>query len=209
MFSMLFVACAAVGVAQQKEVTANDVTGNLQRRYESMQDAVAKFTQHVKFSFSKIEQTFDGTLTMKRPNKYRVESEHQTFVTDGSAIWSYSPINKQVLVDRYKENHNTISPEQFLLKLPEQYYATLLGRDTVAKAHTFVLKLVPKDDQAFIKSVKVWVEDGTWTVRKVLIVDVNDTETQYSINDLKLNTNVNDSLFSFTPPAGTEVVDLR
>lgn len=206
---MFFSACVVVGAARQKEVTAKDVTENLQRRYASMQDAVAKFTQRVKFSFSKIEQNFDGTLTMKRPNKYRVESEHQTFVTDGSVIWSYSPVNKQVLVDRYKENQNTISPEKFLLNLPAQYYSTLLGREKVNKAETFVLKLVPKDDQAFIKSVKVWVEDGTWIVRKVLIVDVNDTETQYSIKEIKLNTNVNDSIFSFTPPAGTEVVDLR
>lgn len=174
-----------------------------------MQDATAKFTQHVKFSFSKIEQNFAGTLTMKKPNKYRVETEHQTFVTDGSVVWSYSPVNKQVLVDRFKENQNTLSPEKFLLNLPAQYYSTLIGKGKIANAETFILKLVPKDDQSFVKSVKVWVENGTWIVRKVLIVDVNDTETQYLIKEMKLNAHVNDSLFSFTPPAGTEVVDLR
>ena len=114
-----------------------------------------------------------------------------------------------MLVDRFKENESTLSPEKFLLNLPAQYYSTLLGKEKVDRTETNVLKLVPKDDQSFMKSVKVWVEDGTWIVRKVLVVDVNDTETQYVIKEIKLNTHVNDSLFSFTPPPGTEVVDLR
>jgi len=195
--------------ARQKEITVKDITDNLQRRYESMQDATAKFTQHVTFSFSKIEQTFDGTLTMKKPNRYRVQSEHQTVVTDGSVVWSYSLANKQVLVDRYKENQNSLSPEKFLLNLPARYYSTLLGKEKLEKSEAYLLKLVPKDDQAFIKSVKMWVEEGSWVVRKVLIEDINDTKTEYAITDIKLNTRVADSLFSFTPPAGTEVVDLR
>jgi len=72
-----------------------------------------------------------------------------------------------------------------------------------------VLKLVPKDDRAFVRSVKVWVDGEQWSARRILIVDVNDTETTYTIRDLKLNTNVSLKTFTFVPPAGTEVVDLR
>jgi outer membrane lipoprotein carrier protein len=194
---------------RQKELTARDIMDRLQKKFDSMQDATIRFTQHVKFGFSKIEQNFQGTLTMKRPNKYRVELEHQTIVTNGSVVWSYSPANKQVLIDRYKENQNSLSPEQFFLNLPAQYFATLLGKEKVGNVETYALKLVPKDDQSFVKSVKMWVEDGTWVVRKVQIVDLNDTETVYTVIELKLNTRVNDALFTFIPPAGTDVVDLR
>jgi chaperone LolA len=174
-----------------------------------MQDATVTFSQQVKFGFSKLERSSEGTLTMKRPNKYRVELEHQTIVTNGSVVWFYSPVNNQVLVDRYKENQNSLSPERFLLNLPTQYSATLLGKEKVENVEAYALKLVPKDDQSFVKSVKMWVEDGTWIVRRVQVVDVNDTETVYTIKELKQNTRVSDALFSFTPPAGTEVVDLR
>lgn len=201
--------CGCVTHAQDKELTAKDVAEYVQQRYQTMDDVVAKFRQHVKFNFSRIEQTFDGTLTMKKPNKYRVESEHQTLVTNGSVVWSYSPVNKQVLVDKFKENQNTLSPEKFLLNLPTQYYPTLLGKEKFESMDAVVLKLVPKDDQSFIKSVKMWVQERTWLVRKVLVVDVNETETEYTVKDLKFNTHVNEALFSFTPPAGTEVVDLR
>lgn len=208
-FVVLLLCGVTTVVSRQKEMTAEEITDRIQKKYNSMQDATVKFSQRVKFGFSKLEQNTDGTLTMKRPNKYRVEMEHQTIVTDGSVVWSYSPVNKQVLVDRYKESQNSLSPDKFLLNLPVQYYATLLGKETVGKVETYVLKLVPKDDLSFVKSVKMWVEHGTWIIRKVHLVDVNDTETMYTINELKLNTRVSDTLFSFMPPAGTEVVDLR
>jgi len=163
----------------------------------------------VKYGYSQIEQNFAGTLTMKKPNKYRVESEQQTYVTDGATVWAYSPANKQVLIDHYKEDQNTLSPDQFLLHLPANYYATLLGRERSGDARLVTLKLVPKDDQSFVKSVKVTIDEGSWIVRKVEIVDVNDTEKTYTVQDVKVNTHVKDSLFTFTPPPGTEVVDLR
>ena len=195
--------------AQQSDLSVAEVTDHMQRRYEMIDDATAQFTQHVKFGFSHIEQTFAGTLTMKKPNKYRIESEHQTLVTDGATVWAYSPVNNQVVVDKYKENRNSISPEQFVLNLPENYYTTLLASEKGKNARLITLKLVPKDDRSFVRSVKVWVEEGNWTIRKVSVIDVNDTETTYSIDGLKLNTNVNDKSFTFNPPTGTEIVDLR
>ncbi|MFH0990989.1 MAG: outer membrane lipoprotein chaperone LolA [bacterium] len=185
------------------------ITERMQKRYDALQDATAKFQQHVKFGFSNIEQDFSGVLMMKRPNNYRVESEHQTIVTDGKTVWSYSPVNKQVLIDTYKENQNSLSPENFLLNLPSNFYATLLGAEAINREKVYTLKLVPKDDRSFIKSLKVWVEDGVWTVRKVIVLDVNDTETTYTVADLKQNIGLSASTFSFKPPQGTEVVDLR
>ena len=205
----LLASCFLAMPVRPQELTVNEITQKMHEKYESMQDATARFTQHVKFGFSQIEQDFSGTLTMKKPNKYRVESEQQTFVTDGTTVWAYSPTNKQVLIDRYKENQNTLSPDRFLLHLPDNYYATLLGTEEAGGARLVTLKLVPKDDQSFVKSMKVTIDEGSWIVRKVDIVDVNDTETTYTVQDVKVNTHVKDSLFAFTPPAGTEVVDLR
>lgn len=192
-----------------RQLNVTEVTEKVQRRYEKIEDATAKFTQHVKFGFSNIEQNFAGTLVVKKPNKYRVESEHQTLVTDGATVWSYSPVNKQVIVDRYKENLNSLSPENFLLNLPSNYYASIIGNEKTGGIELVTLKLVPKDDQSFVKSMKVWVEEGSWIVRKVEIIDVNDTQTTYTIKDVKMNSNIKDNAFAFSPPPGTEVVDLR
>jgi len=208
-FSLIVFAGLVFQQAAAQQISMSELTSNMQRRYETIENVVAKFAQQVKFGFSNIEQRFTGTLIMKKPRMYRIESEHQTLVTDGTTVWAYSPVNKQVVVDKYKEKQNSISPDLFLLNLPSDYYSTLLGRETEAEKSLLTVKLVPKDDRSFIKSVKLWIVDGTWDVRKILIVDVNETETMYVIDRLSQNTAINDSLFSFSPPPGTEIVDLR
>lgn len=200
---------SGIALGQQKEYTVKEITDHLQKKYESIQDATARFTQHVKFGFSKIEQSFAGTLKMKKPNRYRVETEYQTLVTDGTTVWSFSPVNKQVLIDRYKETADSFAPEQFLLNLPANYYATLVQPEAGSDKSLIALKLVPKDDQSFIKSMKMWVDEGSWVVKKVEMLDVNDTEKIYSVLEIKINTNLKDNTFAFTAPPGTEVVDLR
>jgi outer membrane lipoprotein carrier protein len=209
MWIILLIAGSSLAFSQQHEYTVKEVTDKLQKRYDALQDATAHFTQHVKFGFSKIEQDFAGTFRMKRPNKYRVETEYQTLVTDGGTVWSYSPVNKQVLIDRYKESSDSFAPEQFLLNLPANYYASMVQEEKNSDATLIVLKLVPKDDQSFIKSMKVWVEEGSWVVRRVEMLDVNDTEKTYNVQDIKINTGLANGTFTFTAPAGTEVVDLR
>jgi len=201
--------CVMEATAQEKEWTVKQVTEQLHHRYEMIDDAVVQFEQHVKFGFSNIEQNFSGTLKMKKPKHYRIESEHQTIVTDGTTVWAYSTANNQVIVDNYKENSNSISPEQFMLNLPANYYASLLGIEKQSAGNVVLLKLVPKDDRSFVKSVKISVEENGWMVRKIIILDVNETETIYSVKDFKLNTNIKEKTFTFETPAGAEVVDLR
>ena len=186
-----------------------DITDRMQRRYDMVDDATASFTQSIKLGYANVEQSFDGTVVFKKPKRYRLESEHQTLVTDGATVWAYAPANKQVIVDTYKEQRNSVSPEEFLLSLPSSYYATVVSRETIQGDQTVVLKLLPKDDRSFVRSVRLWVMESSAEVRQIQIIDQNETETTYAIGSTRLNTNVPDSAFTFSAPAGTEVVDLR
>jgi outer membrane lipoprotein carrier protein len=206
---MMAIGFTLVAGAQEKELTVKYITDQIQHRYEMVDDAVAQFEQQVKFGYSKMEQAFNGTLYMKKPNRYRIESEHQTIVTDGISVWAYSPANNQVIIDHYKENQNSLTPNKFMLNLPSNYYATLLGTEKGKNGEQAILKLVPKDDRSFVKNVKIWVDENNWMVKKILILDVNETTTTYTIHDIKLNGNLKERMFSFTPPAGVETVDLR
>ena len=201
--------CLMESAAQEKELTVKQVTEQLNHRYEMIDDAVVHFEQHVKFGYSNIDQNFSGTLKMKKIKHYRIESELQTIVTDGTTVWVYSTANNQVIVDNYKENSNSISPEQFMLNLPANYYASLLGVEKQSAGYVVLLKLVPKDDRSFVKSVKISVEENSWMLRKIVILDINDTETTYTVKDIKLNTNIKEKTFTFETPIGAEVVDLR
>lgn len=209
LWTICFLVSSALAFSQQREYTVKDITDRLQKKYDSLQDATAHFTQHVKFGFSKIEQNFSGTFRMKRPNNYRVETEYQTLVTDGKTVWSYSPVNKQVLIDHYKETPDSFAPEQFLLNLPANYFASLIQQEKKGEATWFALKLVPKDDQSFIKSMKMWIEEVPGLFARLRCSMSTIRRRMYDVQEIRINTGLPDGTFKFTAPAGTEVVDLR
>ena len=209
---MMYAALLAVpcgGALSQSLPAVKDVTQRMQERYEMIDDVRAEFTQTVVLGYARITQSFTGTILFRKPKQYRLESEHQTIVTNGMTVWAYVPSNGQVIIDAYKEQGNSVSPEGFLLTLPETYYTTVLGREKGAEGDLLQLKLTPKDDRSFIRNVRMWVLESTTEVRKIQIIDQNETETTYAITSVRLNTGIDDRQFTFVAPDGTEVVDLR
>ncbi len=216
---IFFVLCVFVLISfstlhaqEQRTYSPAEVMEKVQQTYAALTDASAKFTQKVFFKYTKVEQVFSGTVLMKKGNKYRVESQQQTIVTDGKTVWLYSPLNQQVLIDHYAENKQTFSPEKFLLGLPKNYSAAFLNEDVSSVNATYVLKLAPKskgDAPSVIKSLKVWVNEKDWSVRKIEYIDLNDTRSMYTLHDIVFNAGIDESKFQFTTPSGCEIVDVR
>ena len=199
------------------KLTATEVLEKVEEMYATVNDASAEFTQTVSFKYAKVEQSFSGTVSMKKKNKYRVESQQQTLVTDGATVWAYSPVNNQVLIDTYRESPNTFSPEKFLVGLPKNFRAALVDDNTLNESSlrpeghaATVLKLLPKSDVSkFVKSMKVWINDNDWSVRRVEYIDMNETRTVYSLKSITFNSGISDERFTFKVPEKVEIVDLR
>jgi outer membrane lipoprotein carrier protein len=204
----VFALVLAAGRLQAAD-SAEDVLGRVRKAYDRIEDAEVRFTQKVKFSLARIEQEVSGTLFFKKENKYRVEFEGQTVVTDGETVWSYSAANNQVLIDRFKMDERSISPERILTAAPEDFVPSVVGQEKLGRVDVTVLKMVPQKPAMAIKSMKLWVSESDWLTRKVEIVDLHGKETAYIVNSIKTNAGVPDTRFHFEPPDGVEVVDLR
>jgi len=189
--------------------SAEDILDRVHKKYDRMEDAEVRFSQKVKFAQARIEQEVAGTLQFKKANHYRVEFEGQLVITDGETVWSYSQENNQVLIDRFKLDERSLSPERILTAAPEDFSATLIGREKTAHGDAIILKLIPRDASALIKSMKLWVYESDWLIHRVEIQDQHGKETTYLVSSFKTNTGIPDSRFTYQIPAGVDVVDLR
>ena len=189
--------------------TAEEVLEKVRQKYESIEDAQLSFSETDRFTLTTMERHVDGTLLMKKGNKYRVEFEGETIVTDGQTVWHYSASTHQVLIDRFKMDDRSLSPERILGAAPGDFEATLIGRDKVGKTEAIVLKLLPRGEHSSVKSMKLWVDDKEWFVRKAQVDDMSGKETSYVVHDAKFNSGVPDSRFTYQIPEGAETVDLR
>jgi chaperone LolA len=198
----------AVNIKSQDEnITAQEIIENVQNAYKDITDAKASFTQTIKYNKSKA-QTSSGTLYIKKEKKYRIETSNQTIVTDGSTSWSYTPSKKQVVIDYYKETGNTFSPNKYLFQYPEDFYSDLTGTEKISGKDVYVLSLKPRQKGGYVKSAKLWVGKDDWIIKKIYIVTEESTAT-YSVKNIQTNIGVSNSKFTFTPPEGTEVIDMR
>lgn len=188
---------------------AAKIVEKLQKQYSGLDDAYVEFTQTVKFAVTGNEQSFSGKLWMMKGQKYRIELEDQTIVTDGASVWSHSKAHGQVLIDRYREDPHSFSPDKLVASLPREYTPTTVGQEKWAKRDITILKLLPKDDDSDFRWMKVWVDVDEPLMRRIQVLDVSDNLTTYSIDSLRTNGGVTESMFRFTPPTGVNVLDLR
>ncbi len=200
--------CACSSQSFSRGITANEIISKVQSKYEDIENIIAKFTQVIRFKVSKVEQEIGGTIFFKKPNKYRIESEQQTIVTDGVTSWSYNPKNKQVIINHYKQDARSLSPEKLLFSYPKDFYSSYVGEEKVLKEDTYVLKLTPKEENTMTSSIKVWINHD-WLIKQVEVVDINKKATRYTIRELKVDKGIPDTQFQFDVPTGVDVVDLR
>ncbi len=188
---------------------ALEIVTKLQDKYKSINDVSVSFTQDVLFGVSRAEQSTKGTLAMRHGNNYRIDTDQQTIVTDGTSVWSYNKANNQVFVDKYKDDPNSFSAEKVLVNIPETYTSTILGTEKIAGTETTVLKLIPKKRTSNLQWMKIWVDRDEWLMKKVQVLDASENLWTYDVTAMRLNPGLPDTVFHFTAPPGAELIDLR
>jgi len=185
---------------------AQEIIKKVQSKYNTIKDAQASYSQTIKYS-SGSSQSSSGTIYIQKEDKYRIESKNEVIVTDGVTSWSYSKKKKQVVIDNYKNDGNTFSPNKFLFSYPENFYSDLEGTETVSGTECYLLKLSPRH-KGSVKSAKIWVDVSDNLIRKITINSSESTST-YTLKKITLDAGLSSSKFTFSPPEGVEVIDLR
>lgn len=188
---------------------AQEIIKNVQDKYGAITDAKATFSQSIKYSSGKVEKS-SGTFYIKKEEKYRIETNNSIIVTDGVTSWSYNKKRNQVLIDNYKPDGNTFSPNKFLFKYPENFYSDLEGSETINGVECYAIKLTPRNKGA-VKSAKIWVGKNDNLIRKLTLTTSESTST-YTLKKITLDAGLSNSKFTFDPLSeapGAEVVDLR
>ena len=194
---VIFISAANFGYSQD----AQEIIKKVQSNYKGIKDAKASFSHSGK------KNSESGTIYIQKENKYRIETKGQVLVTDGVTSWSYSIKKKQVIVDNYKDDGNTFSPNKFLFNYPENFYSDLDGSETISGMDCHLLKLSPRS-KGNVKSAKIWVDKEENLIRKITIVSKEGTDT-YLLKKISLDSGVSSSKFTFSPPSDVEVIDLR
>jgi len=183
---------------------------NVQKKYREIQLLYVDFKQVNRFQLTNIENEVYGTIWISQDNKFRLETEDQTMVSNGENFWRYNKLENQVLIDYAKKSKQDIFLNNFLFQISDYYDGQILKEEKKGKNKILEIRLTPKTpEENYFKYIKVWINDGNWQFDKVLYVDFNDNEVEYLIEKMDSERTLTKSLFEFKSPEGADVVDLR
>ncbi|MBE0572558.1 MAG: outer membrane lipoprotein carrier protein LolA [Ignavibacteriaceae bacterium] len=184
------------GVCQEN---ANAVLKNIQDKFGSIEDLSAQIVQSVNDKVN-----LKGKVFYKKENNLRFEFDNMLIVSDGETSWNYNKKQDKVIITDYDtEGNKILSIRQIIFEYPED-----------CELNTFEfegkkgLELIPKDDTFSFNSVKLFI-DSEHLITKVMIDDPATGKIQVDLSNYQLNKNLSDSYFQFSPPEGSQVLDLR
>ncbi len=171
----------------------------LQNKFNSISNLSANFQQTVNGKVN-----LAGVFFYDRQNKLRLELKNLTVVSDGVTSWSYNKKQNKVIISSYDPNdHSIISLKNIIDDYPSK--CSVSGGEENGNN---ILILKPDKPGLNFKIAKIYVNSVN-LIQKIILTDDNDVQVQIEFSNYKLNQKLNNSVFTFTPPKGSKVIDLR
>ena len=190
-------------------ISAKKILKKVDKKYKDLSDFRAAFSQTILVdSTDSVGYAAVGTLWVKKPDRFRLELERQTMISDGDTLWTYVPVHQQVLVDRVYPESAASRPDQLFLKYFKEADAELASTVELDDHECYLLHLTPEEPEVAV-FLKVWVDGKSWLARRLEVTDEGGLITEYEFTDVQTNLDLTDSLFVYRPPPEVEVIDMR
>ena len=200
----------SVEAAGQPVPAAQELAAALQKKYDSIRDFSADFTQLYEGGVLRRKSTPErGTVYVKKPGKMRWNyeaPEKKVFVSDGRQIQLYVPADKQVMVSPLPADDQATSAVLFLMGRGDLTRDFNVSHAEGGTGSTYVLRLDPKTRQAEYDWLRLTVDRSSLQIRELTAGDQQGGRSTFRFSNFKENPGVSDKTFAFTPPRGTDVV---
>lgn len=196
---VIAVIVAVFNVLSFSQSDANSVLRELQNKYNSISDLSVDYSQK---AGGKV--ILSGKIIFKKENKYRIENKNQVIGSDGNSAWNYNASQKKYVITNYDSENNSIYSINYLVyQLPNE--CILSAR---SEGNLKVLELTPKTTNLQFRKIDLWINSDN-LIQKIVLSDYNNNTNEINLSNYRLNQKISDSLFSFNPPEGTKIIDLR
>jgi len=199
---LLFIITSQAFYAQ----SGTEVLKKVQTKFNSIQSFSANFTLIFYEADGKGGSKTSGKFFYKRKNKFVVEQKNLLITSNGETIWNYDKSRKRVVISYFTDDPTSFSIERYVFDYPSQCRIRLSVPESTSSEK--VLVLIPKDEQIDFQETKLWINTDN-LISKMEVIDLMGTKFSFSFSDILENADINESRFTYHPPKGTQIIDLR
>jgi len=190
---------------------AKKILDNVSSKFKTYKSVTADFTLKIENTDGKVQGTKSGVVYIKGP-KYRVNISDQQIYSDGNNIWTYDKSANEVQLTKFDPSANTITPQKMFTNFYDKDFLYKLNSET-KKGNKIIqeIELTPIDKTKTFFKVLVDIDKNSKNIVSTKVFEKNGNRYIYTINSMKTNTNLPESLFIYNAKSnpGTELIDLR
>ncbi len=185
--------------------TAQEVVSAVESHYGGLTGLTARVTQKNFLKAVDRTQTFEGTLWIRKPGKLRIDyTNGQIVFIDGKTAAFYSKKSAQMIKKSFSDIQHMNIPVAFLLgaaHIRDDFDALQPDPKTPSS-----LELLPKKQGAAMKKLGLRTDD-TGRIIGLTIFDKSGNTTEIFFTDVREGAEIDDRIFVFKPPKGTEIIE--
>lgn len=200
---------------------SSDVANLIQKKYDSVQSFEADFVQVQTRAAIGISSEFSGHIWYKNPSLVRWETREpeeakETIVVGSDYVWDYlEDLNTatKMLVPQLLGSKTLLRFISGRANLAEDFRVEgVWDGDEKLKAHwdgsgLMLFRLVPFQPEASMVLAYIGVDPDTYLLKRIMTVDYQGNANEMYMETIHLDVQVEDKVFTFTPPEGTIIND--
>ncbi len=181
----------------QNGTTAKKLLDDVSSKMKSYDNIYIAFDYMLENKEADVEQSFDGDVILQGEH-YVVNLFDTTIIYDGEYSYTIIPENEEVnIVKSDGEDKETISPSSLLTFYKNGYTFSSGKKENINGKKIQYVNLVPIDTNSDIISVQVGIDEENLHIYSVREIGNNKTNTIITINELKINQNLDKKTFYF------------
>ncbi|MBN2134913.1 MAG: outer membrane lipoprotein carrier protein LolA, partial [Acidobacteria bacterium] len=190
----------------------NRVIDSIQKKYDNLPAFSADFKQVLLNTNSDLQLEERGKLIIKKGGFMRwdyTEPEEKLFVCNTSQCYMYIPEDALAQVIDLTDLDVSSAPMLFFTgkgKLKSDFNIEMLEEKN--RDNLIVLRLLPKKEGERFDYMIAYIDPATYFIVQMHVVDQLGNRTDYKFTNITEKVSVDESLFKFSPPDGTEIVKI-
>lgn len=218
-------------IGQEGERARDEKTEELFKKIESKVKELKTYKAEVSITMEMMGQpmTMKGSLVFKLSNKMKTDmdlpmpSGKQLMISDGKVMWTYMPkmnMGTRIDMDRIKKELGKEMPDKLGSDISKPFSGLksesirYVGTEKLNGEDAYVFEGLPSEqpqvETPFMPSkIKLWVGVKDGLLHKITMYGKEGKEMMsQSFRAIEVNIPIDDSVFVFTPPEGTQIVDM-
>ena len=154
--------------------------------------------------------TYKGMLLVQK-EKYYLLVDDQIIGNDGKMLWNYQKnANEVSFFEAHDDSFSMFNPMIMLNNWNKDYKAKFIRKETSQKNMNLLMDLTPVKPYQFYK-IRLFIDENTYYVQKIVMYDMDNTTTTYTITKFIPNAWIPEDKFTFNKSdyPGVQVNDMR